>query len=122
MKIRIKGNSVRYRLTRKEVEDFCRTGRVQEQTEFAEGTFTYALQQRDDISELTAGFAANTITLYLPKRASADWDSSDRVGFSNSADWNDPDTLSLLVEKDFTCIDNTVEDQSDNYPNPNAAC
>ena len=122
MKIRIKGNSVRFRLSRKEVEDFCRLGKVRERTEFDKGTFTYALEQRDDISELSADFAANTITLYLPTRASADWDTSDRVGFSNSADWNDPDTLSLLVEKDFACIDNTNEDQSDNYPNPNAAC
>jgi hypothetical protein len=24
----------------------------------------------------------------------------------------------LLVEKDFVCLDNTIEDQSDNYPNP----
>jgi hypothetical protein len=30
--------------------------------------------------------------------------------------------LFLLVEKDFVCLDNTVEDQSDNYPNPNAVC
>jgi hypothetical protein len=26
--------------------------------------------------------------------------------------------LHLLVEKDFTCLDNVTEDQSDNYPNP----
>ena len=46
------------------------------------------------------------------------WAKSDRVGYSNSVDWNDAASLSLLVEKDFTCLDNTIEDQSDNYPNP----
>ncbi len=122
MKIRIKGNSVRFRLTRNEVEDFCRSGKVQERTEFGKGVFIYALEKRDDIPELAADFEANTLTLYLPTHLCANWDSSDRIGFSNSADWNDPDTLSLLVEKDFACIDNTIEDQSDNYPNPNAAC
>jgi hypothetical protein len=30
--------------------------------------------------------------------------------------------LFLLIEKDFVCLDNTFEDQSDNYPNPNAVC
>jgi hypothetical protein len=25
-----------------------------------------------------------------------------------------------LLEKDFACLDNTLEDQSDNYPNPKA--
>ena len=26
--------------------------------------------------------------------------------------------LYILIEKDFKCLDNTIEDQSDNYPNP----
>jgi hypothetical protein len=41
------------------------------------------------------------------------WDSTDRVGF----EYQDKD-LFLLVEKDFKCLDNVAEDQSDNYPNP----
>jgi hypothetical protein len=28
-------------------------------------------------------------------------------------------SLYLLVEKDFVCLDETSEDQSDNYENPN---
>jgi len=27
-----------------------------------------------------------------------------------------------LVEKDFICLDETTEDQSDNYENPNKTC
>lgn len=30
--------------------------------------------------------------------------------------------VNLLIEKDFVCIDNTTEDQSDNYPNPSLNC
>ncbi len=37
---------------------------------------------------------------------------------NNDVDWNDETKLSVLVGKDFTCLDNTIEDQSDNYPNP----
>jgi len=38
---------------------------------------------------------------------------TDRVGFENH-----DAGLHLLVEKDFVCLDEVNEDQSDNYPNP----
>ena len=111
MKIRIKGNSVRFRLTKTEAEI----------THFHHNALTYALVAKEEITELEADFIDNTITIYFPKSEQKIWAKSDRVGYSNSVDWNDSSALSLLVEKDFTCMDNTVEDQSDNYPNPKMA-
>jgi len=35
---------------------------------------------------------------------------------------NDDQSLYLLIEKDFKCLDETTEDQSDNFENPNIAC
>jgi hypothetical protein len=32
------------------------------------------------------------------------------------------ESLYLLVEKDFKCLDNVAEDQSDNYENPSKTC
>jgi hypothetical protein len=113
MKIRIKGNSLRYRLTRTEVESFCSTGYFEESTNFGSGQLIYALQQYDQ-SELSAAFEGNKITMFMPKAMAAEWAETDRVGFETKRD----SPLFLLVEKDFVCIDNTVEDQSDNYPNP----
>ncbi|NAS10567.1 DUF7009 family protein [Poritiphilus flavus] len=121
MKIRIKGNAVRYRLTKSEVETFCQTGRYEEKTAFQSNTLTYVLETKAGISELEADFKEDSIVLYLPEEVRANWATSDRVGYSNSVDWNDESKLSLLVEKDFTCLDNTIEDQSDNYPNPRLA-
>ena len=121
MKIRIKGNSVRFRLTKSEVEAFSNNGECFEETRFKSKTLTYRLVAKAGIKELEADFVENGITLYLPKSEQASWAGSDRVGFSNSVDWNDPNALSLLVEKDFTCLDNTIEDLSDNYPNPLAS-
>lgn len=118
MKIRIKGNSVRFRLTKGEVETFCKTGRYEETTVFGSKTLTYALEGKAGIEELEADFVGDAITLYLPEQELSTWANSNRVGFANAVDWNDESALSLLVEKDFTCLDNTVEDQSDNYPNP----
>jgi len=121
MKIRIKGNSIRYRLTKTEVETFCRTGHYEETTMFASKTLTYALRGKAGIQELEADFTGDTITLFLPQTELATWATDSRVGYHNGADWNDTDALSLLVEKDFTCLDQTLEDQSDNYPNPRLA-
>ena len=42
---------------------------------------------------------------------------TDTVGFDGISG-----QVKLLIEKDFVCIDNTDEDQSDNYPNPNLKC
>ena len=118
MKIRIKGNSVRFRLTKTEVETFCRDGFYEETTIFGRNTLIYALQAKAGTTELEADFVDHRITIYVPEQELSVWANSDTVGFKNSVDWNDPTALSLLVEKDFTCLENTIEDQSDNYPNP----
>lgn len=118
MKIRIKGNSIRFRLTKPEVETFAEKGIVEETAQFAKKAFTYTLKAKQGIETIEAEFQDDTITLYFPENLQKDWVLNNKVGYSNTIDWNDKTALSLLVEKDFTCLDNTIEDQSDNYPNP----
>lgn len=118
MKIRIKGNSIRYRLTKTEVETFCKTGMFKENTDFGHSVFSYVLKAKKGIDSLEASYEENTITLYLNDKKQSGWDISDKVGFSGTMDLPNGKQLSLLVEKDFACLDNTAEDQSDNYPNP----
>ncbi|MER3374925.1 MAG: hypothetical protein RIM83_09855 [Allomuricauda sp.] len=118
MKIRIKGNSIRYRLTKTEVETFCETGLYKETTNFGNSVFAYALKAKKGIDTLEASFEENTITLYLTDEERSGWATSNRVGFSGTMDLPNGEQLSLLLEKDFACLDNTTEDQSDNYPNP----
>ena len=120
MKIRIKGNSVRYRLTRSEVETFCNTGHFAETTEFNGQTFTYALAVSETKKHMDAEFLNDTITLIVPKETCKGWNVNDKVGFEHTLTLDNGNKLSLLVEKDFICMDRTTEDQSDNYPNPRA--
>lgn len=123
MKIRIKGNSVRYRLSQTDVRTLADTGRVTESTQFgpADGqVFHYALEARESLADgLEATFADGCITLYLPADAARAWPSEERVGFENQVVVSPGVLLHLLIEKDFTCLDEVAEDQSDNYPNPN---
>ena len=112
MKIRIKGNSLRYRLTRTDVARLDKEGYLEERSNFPGNPLIYALQLTDD-EVLTSGFIDNKITLSMSHKMIAEFIQSDKVGFNN----HDGD-MDLLVEKDFTCLDNVAEDQSDNYPNP----
>ncbi|MCR9229372.1 MAG: hypothetical protein NXH90_18290 [Flavobacteriaceae bacterium] len=118
MKIRINGNSIRYRLTKTEVETFCKTGTYKETTDFGSTVLTYVLKAKEDIDVLQASYTGNTITLYLNEKKRSGWATSEEVGFSGVMDLPHGKQLSLLLEKDFACLDNTTEDQSDNYPNP----
>ena len=123
MKIRIKGKSIRLRLSRSEVDTLATQGYVEERTEFFNSTLTYALQAKDEIDNLKADFSENTITMFVPKAWAANWNKDETVGFSHTLNLPTGSTLSLLMEKDFKCIDSdTTEDQTDNYENPSISC
>ncbi|MCD2421411.1 hypothetical protein LQ567_01460 [Niabella pedocola] len=116
MKIRIKGNSLRYRLTRSEVAKLWKKGNLEEQTVFAGNTLIYAIENTKEAA-LSADFSGSKIVLSMPQTMIEALYNTDQVGFEDVSG-----NLHLLVEKDFVCIDNTAEDQSDNYPNPSLTC
>ena len=118
MKLRIKGNSIRFRLTKPEVDYFGKEGYLEEKTEFGNNTFVYAMQSKQDAKELVAEFSATKITLLIPSHLSNKWVNTNQVGLENEMEIGSGKKLFLLIEKDFKCLDNTIEDQSDNYPNP----
>jgi len=113
MKIRISNNSLRYRLTRSEVERFASEGIAKETVEIGDDKLTYILE-RSVCDKLVVSFKNNIIALSVPEHLADDWTSTELVGFNNKEDGG----LFLLVEKDFKCLDNVEEDQSDNYENP----
>ena len=118
MKIRIKGNSLRYRLTKSEVTRLGYDGALEEHTEFAGKTLVYAIEQASTgATNLSADFTGDKIVLYMPKEMVNELVNTERVGFEGSSG-----LVSLLIEKDFVCIDKVEEDQSDNYPNPSISC
>ncbi|AZA84353.1 hypothetical protein C1637_05795 [Chryseobacterium lactis] len=116
MKIRIKDNSIRFRLTQSEVAELGQKGIISSFTEFVDRPFIYTIESTDG-EELSAAFIENRMVLKMPETMVSEWISTDRVGFDGQAG-----LVKILVEKDFVCIDNTLEDQSDNYPNPNLKC
>ncbi len=122
MKIRIKANTVRYRLSKSEVATLTEEGKLEEKTEFTNGALLYAIRQTEN-DDLSADFTNNTITLYVPKTALKSWAETDQVGIDCNMLLPNDNTLYLLLEKDFKCNDADVnEDQSDYFENPHLTC
>lgn len=123
MKIRIKGDTIRIRLTKSEVDVFGSEGHIEEITHFGNSAFSYALTSDEGAKELSASYDNGKISLLVPPAMQREWVDTDIVGFKNNIDIGGGKTLFLLLEKDFKCIDGEVlEDQSDNYENPLATC
>lgn len=117
MKIRINGNSIRFRLTRSEVEALCSLGEYREETRMKTNTFTYAVKKSQEAG-MRAVYSDGGITLWVNEKIVEGWDKNEIVGFEEVERTGNQSSLHMLLEKDFVCLDQRVEDQSDHYPNP----
>jgi len=122
MKIRIQRNSIRFRLSKTEVEKLCSEGYIEEGTFFGDNSFTYAVRSHSFHSELSATFENGRITVFVPGKLLVNWPENSVIGFDAKMPVSENETLYLLLEKDFKCMDNTSEDQSDHYDNPKESC
>ena len=122
MKLRIRDNSIRIRLTQTEVDQLSKQGLVSATTAFpGGGRFGYALESSPASVTAEAFFAASTITVRVPESDVLAWSSSSQVSMSGSLQLDDGQTLELLVEKDFACLaPREGEDESDMFPHPSA--
>ncbi len=122
MKIRIKENTLRYRLSKSEVAKLVEDGMIEERTEFINTVLIYTICETEKEC-LSADFIQNKITLYVPKKALQEWANTDEVGIDFRMPLINGKTLYLLLEKDFKCADMAVnEDQSDYFDNPQKTC
>lgn len=117
MKIRIKGNSIRLRLSRPEVDTFGQAGYLEEKTEFGGSQLTYALKS-NKTEHMIADFKNGTVTLYIPEAFKDEWVNTERIGYEAEMPLTDGKKLHLLLEKDFKCLDGNIKDQDENYDNP----
>ena len=121
MKLRIKGNSLRFRLSKSEVEAFGKMGRIAENLKFgskAQDEFCYAIE-KTAANEISASFVGGRITVYVPEGLANRWVESEQVGIEGIQKIYDQTELYILIEKDFVCrTAPEFEDQSDNYPHP----
>ena len=113
----MKSNSLRLRLNQVEVNSFCQNGIISEQINFPNGTFNYILKSAP-IKLITVQIDSSSIEICLPDSDKEVWQKPDQVGFSHNIPLDKNQKLSVTIEKDFKCLDERDEDESDNYPNP----
>ena len=120
MKLRIKGNIVRLRLTRSEVATVGEGGRVQEITLFGpQSQFCYALEAVDT-PQVEAQYCNNTLTVRVPRAMAHDWATSELVGLSAEQKIAENVSLQLIIEKDFACLNPRGEEDVDTFEHPQA--
>lgn len=123
MKLRIKGNSIRIRILKSEVERFAAEGRIVDELSFGASSLRYSLQTSREAEAVHARFEDSEIAIIVPEVLASEWTSSEMVGFDVEQPVAGGATLSILVEKDFVCIDRPDDpDRADAYPNPSLEC
>ena len=120
MKLRIRDNSVRLRLTRGEVDSLRDDGRVTARTGFPGGReFQYVVESSPASVSPGASFSDNIVTVRLPESTVLSWANSEQVSINGDQLLNDGDKLTILVEKDFSCLAPLEgEDEADMFPHP----
>lgn len=112
MKLRIRENSIRLRLTKSEVAEFGEKGLIENRTEFGKTVFIYALKSSDSAQNLQAIFENGRIEIVVPKVVKENWTKTEEVGILGEIE-----SLKILIEKDFACLTlREDEDESDAFP------
>lgn len=123
MKIRIKDNSIRFRLTKSDVSQLKKDGLVTSKTVISpEHIFEYALKVDHDAQHISASFDSETITMIVPAQQANIITDTDEITIQGIQRNGEEGDLFLLIEKDLQCLDPTHEDQSDMYENKNTVC
>lgn len=118
MKLRIQGNVLRLRLTRRDVACLHDHGVVESSIRFPQGRMlSYSVASSPDAAEVSVDYKGDSIGVVLPRAIETAWAESGQVtieGSNNSG-------LRILVEKDFQCLHKSGPLDPDAYPNPLAA-
>ena len=120
MKLRVRDNSIRLRLTQTEVELARTDGLVRGTVPLAgNSNFDYVLESSPATVKAEAHISNNVLTVRVPETEILSWSGSDEVSISATQLLDSGNELNILVEKDFACLaPREGEDESDMYPHP----
>ena len=123
MKVRIKGNSLRFRVTQSELARLIVAGRIEQTIYFSpaeDSRLTYVLEHQSSSSSTTLRYQPHEVAIVLSTADVRSWGESIQVGIYSAVDLGVHGVLDLLVEKDFACLDLSDAENVDTFPNPNA--
>jgi hypothetical protein len=122
MKIHIRGNSMRIRVGRSELAHFLHEGRIEDTIQFTpapEARLTYALEvSPDDTAQTQVRYSPQEVAVILAPRQVVQWSVETEVGVYTKVPIGAGDSLELIIEKDFACLDRSDEGNKDTFANP----
>ncbi len=126
MKLRIRGNTLRLRLSRGEVNALAESGEVREGIAFGSSAterLGYAIVASAEAEETSARLSAGSVEVLVPRAFAREWAANETIGFEANQPIGAGLSLYILVEKDFACLTpRKGEDDADAFPNPNDTC
>ena len=121
MKIRIKDNSVRLRLTQAEVKQLSEIGEVRSMITFGveiKDTLVYAVVSTISHT-IDVTYKNHTIEVKIPASMINQWANSEQVSIRHEKPISPGESLIILVEKDFKCLtERPDENEEDMFPHP----
>jgi hypothetical protein len=123
MKLRIRGDSIRLRLTKTDVATLVEKGTVGESMRMAPGaSFEYRLTADGAAQDARVSLAGSVLEVRLPRNQIKAWAKSNEVGIETRQKNGSQEGLLVLVEKDFPCLTaRPNEDDSDAFDRPNVS-
>jgi hypothetical protein len=123
MKLRLQANSVRLRLKQGEVARLVEKGVVEETIRFFPGrdVLAYRLELVESATVLSARLKGSELLVEVPAADARKWAAdATQVGIEavQPAGADAEHGLTILVEKDFACLDGSDEQNVDTFPNP----
>jgi len=126
MKLRIRGNSIRFRLQRSEVRSLLEQRHLEDQTRVGlrpEDRFVYGVELSDAAESPFATLDGGRLTVVLPTAAARAWAEGPELALEAKQPLDAGDTLRILIEKNLACaVPRHGEDDSDSFPNPGGNC
>ena len=121
MKLRIRGQSIRFRLSPEDIATLGRGEPVKEILIFGpDASFTYGLVPAD-VSSVSVDPGGTALLILCPRALVSNLVDTGDVGFEGELSAPNRPSVKVLVEKDFQCLIPRGEDDGMTFPNPNAA-
>ena len=119
MKLRIKDNSIRLRLTQTEVEQIGNGDQIHNNLNFPGGERVSYLLVGSAVENPKIDYKDNRISISVPTEILTIWANSNEVSLLYELSLDHDNVLKLLIEKDFACLTpREDEDESDLFPHP----
>jgi hypothetical protein len=113
MKLRIKGNLIRLRLERPEIEQLGKDGTVSASISFGNNDLVYQVERHEG-KEGACTFDGSAIRVLLPEKDVSLLTDTEEIGLKYQQN-----ELTILVEKDFQCLHKRPgEDEAQMFDNP----